>query len=285
VPPATPCQNPVLAPELGQSTEFPRVEEAHRAAKTAPRHPSPLKQGRRPASSKNIKDLFDAMNIDPKKEVEDNLKASCDADEVEQLSKVIGAIEHASNLIEVKKKEEEAFKKMTEELPLLMPGSMLKRNEIGFGFRVRECDTVLYSSKGDVKVVENKGDTSTKIKAIIMKYKDSLAWNYWSSERMGPNNKTLSECVFEYGLGGWQKGNIKCKGVYLSSDRSFNEHHFFVLAMEADGEQIMSARQEANLAVARIFRSALPEDIKKVIHTRELLNVRQGIEKSSWWAM
>lgn len=267
-PPASPIMAPVF-----DGGEFPRVEELHRAGKgTGERHPSPLK-GRRKTPARSIDDLL--KNVKITDHVEDDASTA----------KALGVLNYATELIDSKAKVDSEFEKQVSTLPLLSPGDVLKKDDVGWGFRVHDGNTVLISTLGDVKIESGKND-SDKIKAVVMKYPKGVSWGYWSYETLGPNKMTLSECLTKFGTGVMEPSEgVKVKVIFLTEELSTKPGNFFIVFVLNGEEQVNVKGQEASNSVFRVFRSCVPHDIRNSIEAHHLINIRNENANPIFWEM
>lgn len=275
-----PRTSPKLTPEPEDTDTHEFSEDAKFGAK---RHPSPLKTRHKPVAPKSMEDLLKATS----------LRGTCDDKDLAH-EKVNEAVDAAQRLLEDKNQRDVDFKTSIEHLPLLKPGDIIRAQNIGFGFRMYTDDRLEYSNNGDVRVL-SKADVQSRcgdIVPIITTYESGCAWMYWSNELMGPNNKTLEQCVMEYGMSGYERADLKLKGIYLTDPddpnkkgTKFSPDNFFTIMLENAGKQIRSKRNEDDSSTYRVHRSCLPPELKNLILARELTNVRQGVERSSWWVL
>ena len=95
--------------------------------------------------------------------------------------------------------------------------------------------------------------------------------------------------MINYGMGGWvdSKRDLRAKVIYLDPTRSNEPSKCFFLAMDrpVDGSRILVKGSEKDPKVMRIYQSAIPNDLKKFIALRELINVRDGGDVAGFWKM
>lgn len=253
-------------------TEHPRVENDHRAGKL--RYPSPRKG--RPKSNRNTEELLK------------NVKISDKTEDDEETARMLDVLHTATDLVESKVTKDKDFKRSIETFPHLQVGDMLKKKDVGFGFRVNESSNVSMMTNGDVKITEgdSASTSSEKIVAVIMKYQRGFAWCYWTNDKIGSQGKTLSECLRDYGTGVKQtEEGIYIKGVFLTEELSTSTGKFFTLAVMKKDEQFHSVQQEKNDSVFRVFRSCVPTYINDIINLHHLVNIRNQNKGRLFWDM
>ena len=265
-----------VSPLEDDETEHPRAEEEHRAGKgEGRRYPSPRK-GRRAAPARNIEELFKSVQIKDT------------ADDDDETAKVLDLLHTATELVEAKAARDAAFDKSVADLPLLQVGDVLKKNEVGFGFRVKESDNVCMNTNGDVKIIEGDWASSKKdsVKAVIIKYQTGFAWTYWSNDKVGKGGKTLAECLRDYGTATKKTASgFLVKGVFLTNELSSAPGKFFTLAVMKDGDQGPVKQQEEDDSVYRVFRSCVPAEINDAINLHQLVNIRNQNQGKLFWEM
>ena len=64
-----------------------------------------------------------------------------------------------------------------ERLPLLEPGQVVKREDVGQGFRLRDGYALTYNGRGDIKVSQAREENfnTDKIHSIVMQYPSGVA--------------------------------------------------------------------------------------------------------------
>lgn len=232
------------------------------------RRPSPIK-------SDDVNDAMQNLDID------------------EQVPHLLQLLDSAQSLIDAQKSDEEKWAEETSKLPVISPGETVKKERIGFGFRVDEIDDVQMSSVGDIKVVRNPlTQCSGVMKAIVMQYELGFSWCYWTYELVGQavvggvNNKTLAECLIEFGTGIQQHPNgIEVKGIWLNQSCRTEPSDFFIVSVMYCGQQIQAKGQEEDSRVFRVFRSSIPGDIKDAICLYQSWQVRNQRQKTIFWEM
>lgn len=211
----------------------------------------------------------------------------------------LDAVGRAQQLIDEKKEFDASQQKEWDKLPLFHPGKTYKASDAANGFRVMDGYEVSYNQNNDVRIATERHGVydANKTMTVINKWSDGgLAWMYWTNKApIGSNGVPLRECVVRYGMGGWvdKKNDRRAKVVFLDDERSVKPGRCFILAMDApsSGNRILVKGNELNDDVFRVFRSAVPDDVQKVITLRELINVRQLAEAnttkplSTWWQM
>jgi len=211
----------------------------------------------------------------------------------------LDAVGRAQQLIDEKKEFDASQEKEWDKLPLFHPGKTYNVSDAANGFRVMDGYEVSYNQNNDVRIATERHGVydANKTMTVINKWSDGgLAWMYWTNKApIGSNGVPLRECVVRYGMGGWvdKKNDRRAKVVFLDDERSVKPGRCFILAMDApsSGNRILVKGNELNDDVFRVFRSAVPDDVQKVITLRELINVRQLAEAnttqplSTWWQM
>ena len=193
-------------------------------------------------------------------------------------------IKNAQKLLQEKVEADNDFVAQTSNLPLLEPGQQLKQDEVGLGFRVKIGYKVSFSSKGGCKVSEDKDsncDDDTTVLTFVTRFPHGLAWVYWTDEKF--DKYSLGECAIKFGLGGYAKNGLQSKVIFLDESRTFG--NCFLLALTKNGIHILSRTSEENTGIYRLFRSAVPQNIKDTICLRELISVRQCIAEPRFWYM
>lgn len=256
----------------GAGDEPVRVEDAHRSGKPSQRRcPSPTKGARAPR--RDIAELLEATSLEGGDE---------------GVGKVMDVVDTAQAFVEANEARKAEFKKATAELPLLLPGNELKKQDAQFGFRVHEDSVVEMSSAGNFRVLERKcaPKADEAVQAIVLKYQSGFAWCYWANSLVGPEKKPLASCLTEYGTAVIDKGNgLFVKGVFLTKQASTRHDKFFVLAVVLNGDQITASGQEKDDTVFRVFRSKVPLQIREVIDLHQLVCLRNESKKASFWEM
>ena len=202
---------------------------------------------------------------------------------------------------EEKKEFDESQQKEWDKLPLFHPGKTYTAEQAANGYRVMEGYAVSYNQDDDVRVsTERTGPYEVgKTMTVINRWSDGgLAWMYWTNKApKGSNGMLLRECVVRHGMGGWvdKKNDRRAKVVFLDAERSIQPGRCFIVAMDipSNGNRMLVKGNELSDDVFRVFRSAVPDDIQKVITLRELINARQLAEAKGdstmrmpgWWHM
>ena len=198
----------------------------------------------------------------------------------------LDAADYAEQLIDERKKADVAVQQAFNTLPLFRPGKLYSAEEAQHGFRVLDGCALSFNASGEVKVSKSRDETATlgKTLTIMPQTADgSLAWIYWNSDL------DLHNAMINYGMGGWvdSKRDLRAKVIYLDPTRSNEPSKCFFLAMDrpVDGSRILVKGSEKDPKVMRIYQSAIPNDLKKFIALRELINVRDGGDVAGFWKM
>lgn len=213
----------------------------------------------------------------------------------------LDAAGRAEELMKEKKEFDESQQKEWDKLPLFHPGKTYTAEQAANGYRVMEGYAVSYNQDDDVRVsTERTGPYEVgKTMTVINRWSDGgLAWMYWTNKApKGSNGMLLRECVVRHGMGGWvdKKNDRRAKVVFLDAERSIQPGRCFIVAMDipSNGNRMLVKGNELSDDVFRVFRSAVPDDIQKVITLRELINARQLAEAKGdstmrmpgWWHM
>lgn len=212
------------------------------------------------------------------------------------------AVMYAKDIMDKKHEFDSAQEKRWEMLPLFRAGNTYTEEEAINGFRIMDGCRLLYKENNQVCIMAPQpGDSCVpdKIVTIINEWSDGgLAWMYWTNKiPNGSNGLLLEECVIRHGMGGWidSEKDIRAKVVFLDEDRSIKPKKCFILAMDmpSSGKRVMVKGNELNSDVFRVFRSAVPDRISKVIALRGMINERQLKEAggdpsmcmADWWHM
>ena len=198
----------------------------------------------------------------------------------------LGAVECAEKLMEGKKQKEVAQQKAFDTLPLFRPGRLYSAADAKNGFRVLEDCALSFKMSGEVRVSRSRDEKAAlgKTLTIVPHTADgSLAWVYWN------NDLDLHNAMIKHGMGGWvdSKRDLRAKVIYLDASRSNEPSRCFFLAMDrpSDGSRILVKGSEKDSKVMRVYQSAIPDDLKKFIALRELINVRDGGDIAGFWEM
>ncbi len=198
----------------------------------------------------------------------------------------LDAVDYAEKLMEEKKQKDVAQQKAFDTLPLFRPGRLYSAEDSQNGFRVLDGYALSFKMSGEVKVSKQRDEKAVlgKTLTIMPRTADgSLAWVYWN------NDLDLHNAMIKNGMGGWidNKRDIRAKVVYLDASRSNEPSRCFFLAMDrpSDGSRILVKGSENDSKVMRIYQSAIPDDLKKFIALRELINVRDGGDIPGFWEM
>lgn len=213
----------------------------------------------------------------------------------------LDAAARAEQLMKEKSEFDKSEQEKWDKLPLFHPGKTYTSEQAANGYRVMDGYAVSYNQNDDVHVsAERTGPYEAgKTMTVINRWSDGgLAWMYWTNKApQGSNGMLLRECVVRHGMGGWvdKKNDRRAKVVFLDAGRSIQPGRCFIVAMDipSTGNRMLVKGNELNEDVFRVFRSAVPEDIQKVITLRELINARQLAEAKSdasmrmpgWWHM
>lgn len=213
----------------------------------------------------------------------------------------LDAAARAEELMKEKKEFDESQQKEWDKLPLFHPGKTYTAEQAANGYRVMDGYAVSYNQNDDVHIsAERFGPYEEgKTMTVINRWSDGgLAWMYWTNKApQGSNGMLLRECVVRHGMGGWvdKKNDRRAKVIFLDAERSILPGRCFIVAMDipSTGNRMLVKGNELNDDVFRVFRSAVPEDIQKVITLRELINARQLAEAKGdesmrcpgWWHM
>ena len=210
-----------------------------------------------------------------------------DVDEAD-VANPLEAVSTAEKLIADKRIVDEDYLDQVEKLPLLDAGQTLKNSEIGVGFRVRDCCSVVYDI--DCIKVEKKCDVTyddAKTRVFVSVWPTGFAWMYWTDATFGfgADRLTLGECAIRFGMGTFVKPNgCKTKEIFL--DAQATRDNSFVIAIvngSRDTNQIMSRQKEQSADVYRVWRSDVPSTIQETIQLRQLINIRQKSGHVRWW--
>jgi hypothetical protein len=259
-----------VAPEVPPG---PSSKELHRAAKEPQaRSPSPLKCRRKQRPVAKLEELLNAVKIEDADNGDDSALAAIDA---------------AQQLIERKGAADKEDDKELAKLPLLRPGDAFDEFSDGAkGFRYMDGHHVSYNAKGQYRVSAERSRPyeNDKVHAIVTRFPTGLSWMYWTNNKFGSESLSLEECLFRFGMAGWKRpSGMQGKVIYLDDTKTMD--CAFTLMLSHDGCNALSRQQEQNAGVFRVWRSAVPDRIQKVITTGELINVRNSHEAPRWWDM
>ena len=205
---------------------------------------------------------------------------------VEAQDAALDAADYAEKLMEEKKQEEIAQQKAFDTLPLFRPGRLYSAEDSKNGFRVLDGCALSFKTSGEVEVFKSRDEKATlgKTLTIVPHTADgSLAWVYWNEDL------DLCNAMIQNGMGGWvdNKRNLRAKVIYLDAGRSNEPSRCFFLAMDrpSDGSRILVKGAERSPKVMRMYQSAIPENVKKFIALRELINFRDCGNIPGFWEM
>ena len=209
------------------------------------------------------------------------------ADKEQDTERALEALNSASELIDDKAKADAADQEQLDRLPILKPGQVVKREDVGNGFRLLDGYGLAYNGRGDIKVGDTREGSfdKEKIHSIVMKYPAGCVWSYWTDAPLGPKGLQLGECINTYGTGTLHRPgkDLRIKFAYVS-DACTIEESFFLFAA-AHGGQVMLKICEDEDSVFRVYRSAMTDDIKSIIALREMLNIRQQCSVARFWEL
>jgi hypothetical protein len=251
------------------------------------------------------KNLLRAIPADVMKKLQerwqDELAAKLAPKEATADDVALDAAGRAEELMKEKKEFDESQQKEWDKLPLFHPGKTYTAEQAANGYRVMDGYAVSYNQNDDLCVsTERTGPYEAgKTMTVINRWSDGgLAWMYWTNKApKGSNGMLLRECVVRHGMGGWvdKKNDRRAKVVFLDAERSIQPGRCFIVAMDipSNGNRMLVKGNELSDDVFRVFRSAVPDDIQKVITLRELINARQLAEAKGdesmrcpgWWHM
>lgn len=249
------------------------------------RHPSPLRGG----GMKELRESLDAKA---------SLQEDDDADDT--LQNTLNIVNDAEGLVCSKKRADAEYTAQIAKLPLLQPGQTVRYDDIGMGFRIHDGYKVHYFS--DTLIVGTRradGANAAKTRAYVHQWPFGYAWMYWSSKRFGHEALTLEQCAVKFGvrvhsnrLDDGKPGRWIRKEVLLadpnsaaSGGRTPNDQRGFIIAILADGKQIMSQQKEDDAGVYRVWRSDVPRAIQTTIKLRETHDTLQKSQCPRWWEM
>ena len=216
-------------------------------------------------------------------------KTESDEDELYCMNS-LNMLDHAAELMKRREHSKEQQEKEDEELPLLSPGKRYSASFVTKGYRIPDGYALSYNQDGDV-CVENKRKPpfiEGKLHSIRTYCMDGgIPWVYYDHSFKNGEGHTLLKCMIIHGMGGWhdKKRDLRCKVIYLDSDRSFSARKCFVLQIDRpkSRDNILVKGHETNKSVTRIYRSAVPDNVQKAIALRELISIRQGECLASFW--
>lgn len=264
-----------VAPEVPPG---PTSKEAHRAAKQRQsRFPSPVARRRRPVS--NLAEMLKSVKISDAE--------TGDTTDTTDTTNSLEAVKAAEELIAAKQVVDQQDAEQLAKLPLLRPGDVFDEFEgTAKGFRYEDGYSVSYNSSGQYRITveRSKPYDEDKTNAIVTRYPTGMAWMYWTFKTFGDESLSIQECLFRFGMGGWSRPNgMQGKVIFLDESKSMGRS--FAIMLCKDGRNALSRKQEQEEGVFRIWRSCIPEELKDVIATGELINVRDGRTAPRWWEM
>lgn len=203
---------------------------------------------------------------------------------------ILNAIDRAEDLLKESEQRRLTREEAWANLPLFEAGTTHGTQEAYWGFRVRDGYHVDVCTNGAVKIgsVRTQGADDGKIHTFVNRWPEGIAWCYWSDARRARCGKSLAECVMDYGVGGWRDTvrDLQAKVVYTDASRSYKPGHCFIIAMSkisAPQEPILIKGHEEASDVFRAYRSALSQEMHKVIGMRELANLTERPIPARWW--
>lgn len=279
--PTAPPPSPIADTDRGsrdvapEAPRGPTSKELHRAAKAkAPqaRSPSPRKGRRKSSPVANLEQLMNSVKINDSETGDESAMAAIDA---------------AQQLIEQKDLADKEDAKELAKLPLLSPGDVFDEFSDGAkGFRYKDGYAISYNAKGEYRVSEERSGPfdKDKVHVIVTQYPKGLSWMYWTDKKLGSNSLALEECLFRFGMAGWTRpSGMQGKVIYLDETKSMSQA--FTIMLCHNGRNALSRQHEQEPAVFRVWRSAVPDHVQKVITTGELINVRNSHDAPRWWEM
>ena len=293
---------PVASPANNTATQTqpptPTVETAHRQCKDA--KDAAVHHGTRGKSVQNLQEAFEEVRIEDGSDSdgEDKEEKEGSADGLEAEHHALESIEMAKSLMEAKERRDALRAEKAAKLPLLHPGQAYSAEHVANGFRVLDGYDLSFSNSGGVRVgkVRHDGFAPGLTRVIIQQWADGgIPWMYWTDAPVNEKKETLRECVIRYGMGGWRDAlkGLRCKYVYLDEGRVYGPNRAFILAMEQlsvpPGTLPVLVKGNENRGdVVRLYRSAVPEEVQKLIALRELINIRDAKSGSlplppGWW--
>tara|TARA_B100001175_G_scaffold300102_1_gene292066 strand:- start:24 stop:917 length:894 start_codon:yes stop_codon:yes gene_type:complete len=291
-PPPPPPASPEHTTATQAQTPAPTVETAHRQCKDA----GAAHCGARGKSVQNLEDAFVKVHIQDGSDSEDGDEAEAKSGEVAAEQKVLESIDAAKALMDAKQRRDKLRAEKAAKLPLLHPGQAYTAEHVACGFRVLDGYDLSFSSNGGVRVGKGRheGYAPGLTRVIIQQWADGgIPWMYWTDAPVNEKGETLRECVIRYGMGGWKDAykGLRCKYVYLDDEGVYGPTKAFILAMEQLSVPpgtcpVMVKGNENRGDVVRIYRSAVPDEVQKVISLRELINIRDaadGVSQAGWW--
>lgn len=207
-------------------------------------------------------------------------------------SPMLDAIKTAEELLAARAAKLEIQERQSAQFALLSPG---KEHPVPpDGFKIADGHTAYLTLRKNTVAVSPKPDRhflsgSGKPQTIALHWDGGMSWMYWSFPFRSKEGLTLGECCIKHGMGGWhdKEKDVRAKVVFTDTGRSGQPGRCFTLAMDrpSSGMRVRHAQNEANTDVCMVFRSAVPPKLQDTICLRELINVREGTECSTWWHM
>lgn len=211
------------------------------------------------------------------------------ADDGIDTERALGVLSAAEQLMRDKDEADKADKEQLDKLPVLESGQVVLEENVGMGFCIRDGYQLAYNGRGDIKVSEKREGTydKNKLHAIVMKYPAGCAWTYWTYEPIGPEGLPLGECINKFGMATIHRPSkdMMIKIAYVSKACTLDECFILFANRPHRGGQALVKSCEEDESVFRVYRSAVPDDIKTVIALRELLNVREQCQHTRFWEM
>lgn len=259
------------------SSEAPRgptAKELHRSAKQPQaRSPSPTKARRQPRPVTNLEELLKNASV--------NDVETCD-------KSALAAVDVAQQLIKEKDEVDRQDAEQLANLPLLRAGEVFNELADGAkGFRYEDGYQVSYNTRGEYRVSTERSEHYEKdtVHVIVTQYPTGLSFMYWTNKTFGDEALSLEECLFRFGMAGWKRPNgMQGKVIYLDETQSLS-NCFTLMLCHNNGRNVASRQQEKDPEVFRVWRSAVPDELKDVIATGELINVRNGKKAPRWFEM
>ena len=207
------------------------------------------------------------------------------------------AVDAALDLIKQREKRLAEQEQQSKKLPLFHPGKTYTAVDAAGGFRVQDGYSVCYNGDGDVSVSKQRDPDHKKGNTHIIRPRapedKKLAWMYWSDTFRNQTGMSLRDCAIHHGMGGWQndKRGFRTKVIYLDEGRSSAPGRCFILAVASVhlGQLKVKGHEESH-DVYVVYRSAVPDEVQKLITLRDLINIRQANSSGdspipSWWEM
>lgn len=284
-----------LAATTGAASLAPSVKVAHRNGK----QPKAAATTGEVGCVQRLDELFEKVTVQDGSDADEATRAAGSGEgtneDVDKTAEMLQALDYAQKVIKAKEEHDKRLQELAERLPLLHPGKQYPAAHVPYGFRVLDGHDISFSCNGAVRVGKTRAADAEKGRTltIIQRWHDGgFPWMYWTTRAMNAKRETLSQCAIRYGMGGWQDAtkDVRCKYIYLNEARVYAPGQAFIVAMargtSSGGDPVLVKGNENRADVVRIYRSAVPEHLEKIIKLREMINLRDadhGVAQVGWW--